>query len=157
MKLNDLTNPFVFISTGFGIGMIPFAPGTFGSGLGLCLYIYFAHFYIPVLIEYVVILALFLIAWFAVDQTLKIHGEADHSEIVIDEIIGMIIVATILPPDPYWAIAAFLIFRFFDIAKPYPVNIIDRNYKNALGVILDDIVASIYSIILILIIMRLLG
>ena len=133
MKSSDLKNPYIFLSSGFGIGLIPLAPGTFGSAFGLCLYIYYAHFYFPVYITYFFLLSLFLIAWFTISQTLKILGEDDHSEIVIDEIVGMIFVATVLPADPYWAIAAFLIFRFFDIFKPFPINVIDRKFKNAFG------------------------
>ena len=102
-------------------------------------------------------LVLLLIAWIAVNQTLKILGEGDHPEIVIDEIIGMMFVASVLPADPYWAIAAFLLFRFFDIVKPYPINKVDRAYKNAFGIIFDDMIASGYSIVLILIARALLG
>ncbi len=113
MKFSDLKNPYILFSSGFGVGMIPVAPGTMGSGFGLCLYIYLAHFYFPTLVIYLLLLVLLLIAWIAVNQTLKILGEGDHPEIVIDEIIGMMFVASVLPADPYWAIAAFLLFRFF--------------------------------------------
>ena len=102
-------------------------------------------------------MALLFIAWIAVNKTLKQLGEGDHKEIVIDEIIGMMFVATVLPADPYWAIAAFLLFRFFDIVKPFPINKVDRAYKNAFGIILDDLIASGYSIALILIGSKLLG
>jgi len=157
MKFSDLKNPYILFSSGFGVGMIPVAPGTMGSGFGLCLYIYMAHFYFPTLVIYLLLLVLLLIAWIAVNQTLKILGEGDHPEIVIDEIIGMMFVASVLPADPYWAIAAFLLFRFFDIVKPYPINKVDRAYKNAFGIIFDDMIASGYSIVLILIARALLG
>ena len=84
-------------------------------------------------------------------ESLKILGEGDHPEIVIDEIIGMMFVASFLPADPYWAITAFLMFRFFDIIKPFPIDVVDRKFKNAFGVIMDDMIAAGYSIALIVI------
>ena len=157
MKLNDLKNPYILFSSGFGIGLIPMAPGTFGSGFGLCLYIYLAHFYLPALFVYLFLLALLLIAWFAINESLKIIGKGDHPAIVIDEIIGMMFVATILPADPYWAITAFLIFRFFDIVKPFPIGAVDRKFKSAFGILLDDMIASGYTIGLIILGRNLLG
>ena len=151
MKIDDLKNPYVFFSSGFGIGLIPIAPGTFGSGFGLCLYIYLAHFYFPTFLIYLSLFVALLIAWFAINQSLKILGKGDHPEIVIDEIIGMMFVASFLPADPYWAIAAFLIFRFFDINKPFPIGAVDREFKSAFGIILDDMIAAGYSIAIIII------
>ena len=156
MKIDDLKNPYVFFSSGFGIGLIPLAPGTFGSGFGLCLYIYLAHFYFPTFLIYLSLFVALLIAWFAINQSLKILGKGDHPEIVIDEIIGMMFVASFLPADPYWAIAAFLIFRFFDIIKPYPIGAVDRKFKSAFGIILDDMIAAGYSIAIIIIVSALL-
>jgi len=157
MKIDDLKNPFVFFSSGFGIGLIPFAPGTFGSGFGLCLYIYLAHFYFPTFLVYLSLFVVLFIAWYAINQSLKVLGNGDHPEIVIDEIIGMMFVASFLPADPYWAIAAFLIFRFFDIVKPFPIGAVDRKFKNAFGILLDDMIASAYSIGLIILGRNLLG
>jgi len=156
MKIDDLKNPYVFFSSGFGIGLIPLAPGTFGSGFGLCLYIYLAHFYFPTFLIYLSLFVALLIAWFAINQSLKILGKGDHPEIVIDEIIGMMFVASFLPADPYWAIAAFLIFRFFDIIKPFPIGAVDRKFKSAFGIILDDMIAAGYSIAIIIIVSALL-
>jgi len=156
MKIDDLKNPYVFFSSGFGIGLIPLAPGTFGSGFGLCLYIYLAHFYFPTFLIYLSLFIALLIAWFAINQSLKILGKGDHPEIVIDEIIGMMFVASFLPADPYWAIAAFLIFRFFDIIKPFPIGAVDRKFKSAFGIILDDMIAAGYSIAIIIIVSALL-
>ena len=157
MKISDLKNPYILISSGFGLGLIPLGPGTMGSGFGLCLYIYIAHFHLPAFIIYFSLAFLLFVAWIAVSKTLNQLGEGDHPEIVIDEIIGMMFVATVLPADPYWAIAAFLLFRFFDIIKPFPINKVDRTYKNAFGIILDDMIASGYSIAVIMIARELLS
>ena len=70
---------------------------------------------------------------------------------MFDEIFGMRFVAFFLPADPYWAIAAFLMFRFFDIIKPFPIDVVDRKFKNAFGVMMDDMIAAGYSIALIVI------
>ena len=90
-----------------------------------------------------------MIGTFIVNQSLKEIGSKDHQEIIIDELLAMMLVAHFIPPEPKWAIAAFLIFRFFDIAKPYPIKKIDKMYNNAFGIMADDVVAAIYSIIII--------
>ncbi|MDG2296839.1 MAG: phosphatidylglycerophosphatase A [Gammaproteobacteria bacterium] len=97
-----------------------------------------------------------IFCFFVVDRSLKEIGNGDHNEIVIDEMLAMMLVAHFIPADPKWAITAFLIFRFFDIAKPFPIKLIERSYNNALGIMIDDVIAAIYSIILILILKYLL-
>jgi len=149
-------SPYLLLSTGFGIGLIPFAPGTFGSGLGLCLYIFFSHFSFPNVNVFFVFILLLVASLFVVDRSLKEIGNDDHHEIVIDEMLAMMLVAHFIPADPKWAIAAFLIFRFFDITKPFPIKQIESSYNNALGIMIDDVIAAIYSIILILILKYLL-
>ena len=144
-----LKNPYLFLSTGFGIGLIPFAPGTFGSGLGLCIYIFFAHFSFPYFNGFLFLIFLLIIGTYIVNESLKQLGSKDHQEIVIDEMLAMMLVAHFIPADPKWAIAAFLIFRLFDIAKPYPINKIDKMHNNAFGIMADDLVAAAYSIIII--------
>ncbi len=146
-----IKNPSLLISTGFGIGLVPFAPGTFGSGAGLCLYILLAHFMQVTAITAVLIYFLLLvISLFVVHQSIKQLGNKDHQEIVIDEILAMMLVAHFIPPDPKWAIGAFLIFRFFDIVKPFPIKQIESSQNNAFGIIVDDQIAAGYSIIVIL-------
>ena len=146
-----IKNPSLLISTGFGIGLVPFAPGTFGSGAGLCLYIFLAHFMQVTAITAVLIYFLLLvISLFVVHQSIKQLGNKDHQEIVIDEILAMMLVAHFIPPDPKWAIGAFLIFRFFDIVKPFPIKQIESSQNNAFGIIVDDQIAAGYSIIVIL-------
>ena len=146
-----IKNPSLLISTGFGIGLVPFAPGTFGSGAGLCLYIVLAHFMQVTAITTVLIYFLLLvISLFVVHQSIKQLGNKDHQEIVIDEILAMMLVAHFIPPDPKWAIGVFLIFRFFDIVKPFPIKQIESSQNNAFGIIVDDQIAAGYSIIVIL-------
>jgi phosphatidylglycerophosphatase A len=93
---------------------------------------------------------LLVISLFVVHQSIKQLGNKDHQEIVIDEILAMMLVAHFIPPDPKWAIGAFLIFRFFDIVKPFPIKQIESSQNNAFGIIVDDQIAAGYSIIVIL-------
>jgi phosphatidylglycerophosphatase A len=147
-----IKNPSLFIATGFGVGLIPFAPGTFGSGIGLCIYIFLAHFMQDTSINSAFIYLLLLaISFFVVQQSIKELGNKDHQEIVIDEILAMMLVAHFIPPDPKWAMGAFIIFRFFDIVKPFPIRQIEASQNNAFGIMVDDQIAAGYSIIVILI------
>ena len=93
-----IQNPSLLISTGFGIGLIPFAPGTFGSGVGLCLYIFLAHFTQETIINSVLIYCMLLaISLFVVHQSIKQLGNKDHQEIVIDEFVGQMIPLLAIP------------------------------------------------------------
>lgn len=158
MKINDIKYPYIFLSTGFGVGFIPFAPGTMGSALGLCIYILYAHLYLPLITTLLSLTLLLFIGWYATKRTLEILREDDdHQEIVIDEIVAMMFVAVAIPPDTIWAIAGFLIFRFFDIVKLYPASLVDEKYKNAFGIMCDDMIAAVYSIALIIISRNILG
>ena len=147
-----IKNPSLLIATGFGVGLIPFAPGTFGSAVGLCLYIFLAHFTQETIINGVLVYCMLLaISLFVVHQSIKQLGNKDHQEIVIDEILAMMLVAHFIPPDPKWAIGGFVLFRFFDIVKPFPIRQIEVSQNNAFGIIIDDQIAAGYSIIVILI------
>jgi phosphatidylglycerophosphatase A len=104
----------------------------------------------------IILLAIFVISQISISLTLKKIDKEDPQEVVIDEVLGMMITLMVTPPDPKWLIAAFLIFRIADIIKPWPASYFDTNYKNALGIILDDVFAAIYSIIFIMVLKYLL-
>jgi len=146
IKLYEVfSNPSLFLATGFGIGLLPIAPGTFGSMLGVVLFLAIAHLYLHTFWLGMIILILFFVSYFAVQSALKIIKRSDPGEIVIDEILGMMLVMITIPPDPKWIFLAFILFRMFDILKPWPVNQVDSKLKNALGVILDDLLAAFYA------------
>ena len=146
IKLNDvLSSPSLFLVTGFGVGLLPIAPGTYGSILGMLLFLALAHLYLPILWLSFIIIIFYLISYIAVQSALKIIQRPDPGEIVIDEMLGMMVVMMMIPPDPKWAFLAFLLFRLFDIFKPWPINQVDSKLKNALGVILDDFLAALYA------------
>ena len=90
------------------------------------------------------------LSYLAVQSALKIIKRPDPGEIVIDEVLGMMLVMMTIPPDPKWAFLAFILFRMFDIIKPWPINQVDNKLKNALGVMLDDFIAALYAGIVII-------
>jgi phosphatidylglycerophosphatase A len=136
-----LRNPAHFVSFGFGIGLIPFAPGTFGALLGLFL----ARWLHPTLGDesYFALLALATAVGIgAMHVTGKALGEMDHGAIVWDEVIAMGLIVAMLPGSLWQQAWAFLFFRILDIRKPGPVGWADRNVGGATGVMLDDLIAA---------------
>ena len=151
IKFNEIfSNPSLLLATGFGIGLIPVAPGTFGSILGVILFLILTHLNLPIFWLSLIILILYFFSYLAVQSTLNAVKRSDPGEIVIDEVLGMMLVMMTIPPDPKWIFLAFILFRIFDIFMPWPINQVDSKLKNALGVMLDDFIASLYSVILIL-------
>ena len=159
MKINYTTvfkYPSFFVSTGFGIGLAPIAPGTFGSILGIVFFLLITHLYLSTFWMVMVLVAIFIISQISISLTLKRIDETDPQEVVIDEVLGMMMTLTVIPLDPKWFLAAFIIFRVADIIKPWPASYFDETYKNALGIILDDVFAALYSIILLEILLAIL-
>ena len=150
IKLHEVfSSPSLLLATGFGIGLLPIAPGTFGSMLGIILFLAIAHLYLPIFWLGLIILILYFVSYLAVQSALKIIKRSDPGEIVIDEVLGMMLVMMVIPPEPRWAFLAFILFRMFDILKPWPINLVDSKLKNALGVMLDDFMAALYAGIII--------
>jgi len=147
-KFPDLKNPIHFIATLGGIGKIPIAPGTWGSIFAFFVFIYISH-YVDMLI--VVILSIPFSIWICEKASVNLI-EKDHKSIVIDELVGIWIA---LVPALYlstqtsrtsYAVLALIFFRLFDILKPFPVSYFDKNFKNGLGIVLDDLIAGIMAI-----------
>ncbi|OGQ87051.1 MAG: phosphatidylglycerophosphatase A [Deltaproteobacteria bacterium RIFOXYD12_FULL_56_24] len=137
---------FMGIATGFGAGYLPKAPGTWGSLLALPL-----HFFLRQLAPNYYALALtaiFFIAVITAGQAEKILDRKDPGVVVIDEVIGMLITLIAAPDNPLIWLLGFFIFRFFDIFKPYPIRLIDQRLNGGLGIVLDDVLAGIYSLII---------
>ena len=131
-----------FYATGFWVGKIPGAPGTYGSILATALYI----FLIDTPLEYKILLALFFIftGVYAATYLEKLTGQKDHGSIVIDEIAGVWIALMFTPDGWLWILSAFILFRLFDILKPFPVNKAE-DLPAGWGVMADDIVAGFYA------------
>ena len=139
-----LRNNFIlFIATGFFSGKIPFAPGTFGTIAAVPFALVFLI--IPSSFYGIYITGLILAAIYFADQAEKILGEKDPGCIVIDEIAGYVVTLSMVPVNIYTLATGFLIFRFFDIVKCAPVKYFENNFSGGAGVVLDDIMAGIFS------------
>jgi phosphatidylglycerophosphatase A len=139
-----LRHPAHFFALGFGSGLARKAPGTFGTVVGLPLF--WGLTYLPEAMHLPVLLVLFLVGIPMCTRTGKALGVSDHGSIVWDEIVAMMLVLEFTPLKASWWLAAFLLFRLFDIWKPYPIRQCDAKVKAGLGVMLDDLLAAIYAI-----------
>ena len=165
------------ILTLFGVGYFKYAPGTAASFITCLIYFILTEsafslginkFYIVVFLFFVLFYSIIFI-----DKLSPVFKKKDSREIVIDEFVGQCIplVSILFRPDGFipnccykgtieeasviWILLSFILFRFFDILKPFPINIVDKKMKNGVGVMLDDIIAGIYSTIVIYIIFAL--
>jgi phosphatidylglycerophosphatase A len=146
------------------IGKIKHAPGSFAS-LASCFLFLILLFFFNIYEIFLVVVVIFLYSFFAINNSFESFNTEDPQEIVIDEVVGQMLPLLAIPiyetlcplPVVYYCLAAFLTFRLFDIWKPYPISYVDNNVKGALGIMLDDIFASIYSITVLIIIFFFLG
>ena len=144
----NLTNKAaVFLATGFYIGKIPLAPGTFGSLIGLPLCFLLAEIQLSAAII-AVLLIIALAIWISnvAERTLE---RKDPGCIVIDEIAGMVVTLIGLPFNLTTATIGFILFRILDILKPFPIRILDKRLPGGLGIVADDVVAGIFANVLI--------
>ncbi|HEY3179487.1 MAG TPA: phosphatidylglycerophosphatase A [Casimicrobiaceae bacterium] len=151
-----LRRPAHFIALGFGSGLAPFAPGTFGTLVAIPIAAAL-HAYGSDVEFIVVIVLLFALGAWAADVTGRDLGVPDHGAIVIDEIVAFLIVLYFVGDDPLRQAFAFLLFRGFDIAKPPPIRQVDAAFKNGIGVMLDDLLAAAYTLFVFAIVVRLVG
>ncbi|MGB9149223.1 MAG: phosphatidylglycerophosphatase A [Burkholderiales bacterium] len=134
-----------FIAFGFGSGLSPKAPGTFGSLLGVGFYFLLAPFF-PSSAIFILLVLLFALGVWACDRTGRDLGVADHGGMVWDEIVAMMLVLSFTPLSVFWYVLAFALFRLFDIWKPFPIGLLEKEFKGGFGVMIDDIMAAIYAI-----------
>lgn len=133
--------PDFFTAFGFGTGLAGFAPGTFGTLAALPVY---ALIYQCSPVVYgVICLLLFLVGIPLCGKVANDIGVYDYKGIVWDEVVGYLLTLFMVPPSMGTLIAAFLLFRLFDIVKPPPINWIEKKVKGGLGIMLDDLLAAI--------------
>ena len=154
---------FLFV-TFFGIGTIRYAPGTITSLITTILLFSFFHVLnFPNIIILAIFLTVFFYSFFAVENYIKGEFNKDPKEVVIDEVIGQSIPIYLyevahgidknLQESILFYIYIFILFRFFDIKKPFPINYIDKKFKNSFGVIMDDVIAGFYVVLTLIIFM----
>ncbi|MGO9603255.1 MAG: phosphatidylglycerophosphatase A [Candidatus Binataceae bacterium] len=148
----------IFFATGAYSGYSPVAPGTAGSVVGLVV-IWFGFGplwnYSPMLALAVFAIAFVIGCWIS-GRAEVIFDEHDSSKIVLDEVLGMVATMFGNPLTPLWMMAGFVLFRVFDVIKPFPAGLIDREVGGGAGVMLDDLAAAIYANIVLQILWRVL-
>ena len=132
-----------WIAFGGGAGLAPRAPGTAGTAVAIPIYLAMAS--VPPAM-YLVAVALVVAAGIWVcGRTARELGVHDHPGIVLDEVAGFLVAMTALPLDWRWIVAGFVAFRILDIAKPWPISLVDRRVHGGLGIMLDDVVAGAFA------------
>ena len=148
---------YLFV-TMFGLGKIKFIPGTFGSLVTTIILFYFFHILnISPIIILAGLILIFIYSFYAVANYIKENKNKDPSEIIIDELLGQSIpiyiyeishgTTKLIEETIIYYFIIFILFRYFDIMKPFPVNFFDKNFKNSFGVIFDDICAGFYVVL----------
>ena len=154
----------LFFITFLNIGKIKFAPGTVASFVACFLFLLLINIFNFTII-FLIALVIFFYSIIAINNSFNELESEDPQEIVIDEVVGQMLPLLAIPlyetlyplPNIYYFVSAFLLFRLFDILKPYPISHIDSNIKGSLGIMLDDIFAGLYAIIILSLIFFLLG
>ncbi len=135
----------VALATGLYSGKIPFAPGTWGSAFALIPW-YFCRGLS--LANYLIVMAvLFVVGFLTAGSAEKILDRPDPGSIVIDEIMGMFITLTLAPNHPVAWLLGFILFRIFDVLKPFPVSWLDTHLHGGIGIMMDDVMAGIYALV----------
>lgn len=135
--------PSYFFASGFGAGLFPFAPGTAASFIAFLLY--FPLSQLSVIYFCLFLFVMSLIAIYTSDQVSRELGAHDEPALCIDEFIGCWVSLISIPTIPWLCFLGFLLFRFFDIVKPFPIRQIDQHVHGGFGMILDDIVAGLFT------------
>jgi len=138
------TNPIHFLAFGLGTGASPYAPGTVGTLLGIPLVVLLSQWSLWVYLLATAVLT--IIGVWVCDRTSKDIGVHDHGGIVIDEVAGYLVTMIAVPVNLWTLVAAFVVFRFFDIIKPWPIGWLDRRVQGGLGIMVDDLLAGIYGL-----------
>jgi len=141
MRSPPLSDPATLLATVGAAGLLPWAPGTWGSLVGVAFaWIVTGAWNTPALVAACAIL--FLGGWWASERLARRSGIADPGFVVIDEVVGQALVLAIAPRTVWAYAAGFLLFRFFDILKPWPVHALERKFRNGFGIMIDDVAAA---------------
>ena len=140
------SHPAHFIAFGFGAGLAPVAPGTWGTLLALPLY-WLIEPQLEARAFLLLLAVLFGAGIWACEVTGRALGASDHGGMVWDETVAFLLVLFFIPATLPWQAGAFLLFRLFDIVKPPPIRTCERTFRNGFGVMLDDLVAAFYTLL----------
>ncbi len=138
-----LRNPVHLLSLGFGSGLAPRAPGTFGTLVAVPIYLLLRH--VDPQLYWLFVLGSGMLGVWLCGVTARALGVHDHPGIVWDEITGYLLTMVAAPPGWLWVVLGFVLFRLFDIWKPWPIRQLDHGVRGGLGIMLDDVVAALYA------------
>ena len=139
------SSPVHFLAFGFGSGLAPFAPGTFGTLMAIPLYLLISQ--LPILGYALITLLVCITGIWICDKSSRSLGVHDHSGIVWDEFAGYFVTMFMAPPGWPWIVIGFALFRLFDIWKPWPVSVLDKKVQGGLGIMVDDILAGFFALV----------
>lgn len=140
-----LKKPSHWLAFGFGSGLSPKAPGTAGTLVAVPLYIMMAD--LPLSLYCAMLIVTLLVGIYLCHVTAKDLGVHDHPGIVWDEFVGYWITMLAAPAGWVWVVAGFVLFRFFDVLKPWPISWLDRKVHGGFGIMIDDVVAGIMAFV----------
>ena len=147
-----LSNPVHFLAFGFGSGLFPKAPGPAGTLLGILAWIFLVKLS---LVTYIIIIVIAALAGiYFCGKTARDLNVHDHSGIVWDEIVGIWLAMILVPVTWGWILVSFLLFRFLDILKPWPISWIDKNISGGIGIMADDLLAGGFTAIVLYLTMK---
>lgn len=149
------SSPVHFLAFGFGSGLSPFAPGTAGTLAAIPLYLLLVQ--LPLWGYVAVLLVMSLVGIWICGESSRRLGVHDHSGIVWDEFAGFLLTMLAAPTGWVWIVVGFFLFRLFDIWKPWPIRLVDRDVPGGFGIMFDDILAGIYAWIALQVLARLVG
>lgn len=138
-----LKDPAQCLAFGFGAGLAPKAPGTFGTLVAIPFYYLMQDLSLPLYVGLLVLA--FILGVYLCEHAAQANQTHDHPGIVWDEMVGYWLTMLMAPAGWPWVIGGFVLFRFFDILKPWPVGWLDRRVRGGLGIMLDDILAAVYA------------
>ncbi|WP_461517373.1 phosphatidylglycerophosphatase A family protein [Porticoccus sp.] len=136
-------NPVHLLAFGFGSGLAPKGPGTAGTAVALLLWPLLAM--LPLYAYIILVIAVSLLGFYLCGKTAHDMGVHDHQGIVWDEMAGYWLTMTALPVSWSWALAGFVLFRLFDIWKPWPIRWVDRHVGGGFGIMVDDLLAGLLA------------
>lgn len=143
LPISLLRDPVHLAATGLGVGLMPKAPGTFGSALAILPA--WLMLSLTWQLKLGIALAVFVCGIWVCGESARRLERHDHPAIVLDEIAAMLMLTLVVPLGIFWLLIAFLLFRVFDIFKPWPIRDMDHRIAGGLGIMLDDQMAAVYT------------
>ena len=140
-------NIYHFIALGFGSGLFKKGPGTAGSLAAIP--IFYLLLNLPSLLQWLFVITLFFVGLYSSNKVIAVIDQKDPSFIVIDEIVAVLFLFILIPTNIQFLAFAFILFRIFDIFKPFPISWAENYFKGAFGIMMDDIVAALLSLLVI--------